>query len=280
MHQAESVYLPTYVHAGPYAVGVLFGFFFHWDLFDRPKHGEDNNNDDKLGQEEKKKKEKKSSISPWVSGPLWLASLAAALTILMYTLGWNRGHHWNPISAVVYGSLHRTVWAAVVGWVVWACATGHGGSVNSLLSCKLFIPLSRLSYMGYLMHFLVLWMRYAYLRATLPFSHYTLVSTRTTCSTGHSSYPLFLHPTVLRVPGQPDHVHLRGCPGLPHNRSAHRQPLQTAPWQENVILHHHHHQEKLSSRRSSSAPANTMYTIVIINSLFLLFFLRLLKADS
>ena len=161
MAQAESVYLPTYSHAGPYAVGVLFGFLFHWDLFDRNK---DSNNNPPV----------KNKINPWVNMILWLFSLVTGLTILLYTLNWNRGESWHSLSAILYGSLHRTLWAVFVGWVVYACATGNGGAANRILSCKLFIPLSRLSYMGYLMHFLVLWMRYAYLRTTLPFSHYTL----------------------------------------------------------------------------------------------------------
>ena len=162
MAQAESVYFPTYSHAGPYTVGVLFGFLLHWDLFERNKDG---NNNQPL---------QKHKINPWVNIFLWFLSLVTGLSILLYTLSWNRGVHWHSLSAVLYGSLHRTLWAVFVGWVVYACATGNGGAANRILSCKLFVPLSRLSYMGYLMHFLVLWMRYAYLRTTLPFSHYTL----------------------------------------------------------------------------------------------------------
>ena len=50
------------------------------------------------------------------------------------------------------------------------------GPVNTFLTWGFFAPLSRLSYNIYLMHFLVIWTRYAYFRQRLPFSHYTMVS--------------------------------------------------------------------------------------------------------
>jgi len=64
--------------------------------------------------------------------------------------------------------------SAAVAWMVFSCATGHGGLINYFLSMKVFDYLSKLSYSVYLLHFLVLWSRYASIRYPLPFSHYTL----------------------------------------------------------------------------------------------------------
>lgn len=128
MYQAESVYLPTYTHAGPYAVGILFGFLFHWDLFN---HSKDGNNT--AGY-------KKNKINPWLNMILWFTSIVTALVILLYTLGWNRGQPWNSVSAIIYASLHRTLWATFVGWVVYACATGNGGKY--CVSCTTSINFS------------------------------------------------------------------------------------------------------------------------------------------
>ena len=47
-------------------------------------------------------------------------------------------------------------WAAAVAYVVWACHNRLGGLVNEFLSWRMWIPLSRLSYNAYLVHFIVL----------------------------------------------------------------------------------------------------------------------------
>lgn len=49
------------------------------------------------------------------------------------------------------------------------------GMINTFLSWKGFVPLAKLSFMIYLLHFPILWWRYAYLRERLAFGHYTMV---------------------------------------------------------------------------------------------------------
>jgi len=51
---------------------------------------------------------------------------------------------------IIFPMLDRTAWAVCLAWVVFACVTGYGGVVNSILSWKPFIPLSRLTYCSYL----------------------------------------------------------------------------------------------------------------------------------
>ena len=52
-----------------------------------------------------------------------------------------------------YGPLHRTAWAMVIGWIIVACSRGYGGFVNRLLSWKGFLPLGRLTYCVFLIHY-------------------------------------------------------------------------------------------------------------------------------
>ena len=58
-----------------------------------------------------------------------------------------------PVIQFTYGPLHRTAWAMVIGWIIVACSRGYGGFVNRLLSWKGFLPLGRLTYCVYLIHY-------------------------------------------------------------------------------------------------------------------------------
>ncbi|KAI1298158.1 Nose resistant to fluoxetine protein 6 [Halotydeus destructor] len=147
----SSIYTPTYVHLAPYCVGLLLGLALH------------------------QLSKRKMVISRATNLTLWCLSLAAMLLILTVTQGWNQGSPWTSWSAALYGGSHRLAWSLAVSWVIFACASGHGGAVDSFLSWKLFTPLSKLSFAVYLLHFIVLWARYASIRWTLPFGHYSML---------------------------------------------------------------------------------------------------------
>ncbi|CAH1155134.1 unnamed protein product [Phaedon cochleariae] len=56
-----------------------------------------------------------------------------------------------PASAF-YAALGHSAWGLALAWITVACCTGNGGPINGLLSFKLFLPLSRLTYCAYLIH--------------------------------------------------------------------------------------------------------------------------------
>ena len=56
---------------------------------------------------------------------------------------------------MAYGGLHRAAWGLALGWLIFACCRGYGGWINDFLSWGAFVPLSRLSYIIYLMHIFV-----------------------------------------------------------------------------------------------------------------------------
>ncbi|CAK8676841.1 unnamed protein product [Clavelina lepadiformis] len=95
-----------------------------------------------------------------VSG--WLISTGSSLAI-MYALypqtsvGANLATGW----AVTYNTFARPAFGVCVSWVIVACISGYGGPVTKFLNWKVFVPLSRLTYSTYVVHFLVLdWYKY------------------------------------------------------------------------------------------------------------------------
>lgn len=66
--------------------------------------------------------------------------------------------HLDLAGSALYASVGHSAWGAALAWIVIACCTGHGGCVNSALSCRLLQPLSRLTYCAYLVHPIIMTM--------------------------------------------------------------------------------------------------------------------------
>ncbi|XP_036143105.1 nose resistant to fluoxetine protein 6-like isoform X2 [Monomorium pharaonis] len=58
----------------------------------------------------------------------------------------------SDLTVAIYVAFHKTFWTIGIAWIVIACSTKHGGIVNKLLTLKVWIPLSRLTYCAYLIH--------------------------------------------------------------------------------------------------------------------------------
>ena len=60
----------------------------------------------------------------------WTAAAAIGLSIiygLIPYLDETEVPEINPAVSIIYGSLHRTAWAVVVAWIIYACDAGYGG---------------------------------------------------------------------------------------------------------------------------------------------------------
>lgn len=104
--------------------------------------------------------------------------------------------------SMTYGPLHRFAWGIAIGWIIFACSRGYGGTdaihyktikaarklitfwmvnqgfVNRILSWKGFVPLGRLTYCVYLIHYDYLNVFYAALRKQY---YYTMLGQFTIC---------------------------------------------------------------------------------------------------
>ncbi|XP_035215129.1 nose resistant to fluoxetine protein 6-like [Stegodyphus dumicola] len=145
----DIVHMRTFTHAGPYYVGIVVGFLM-------VKH-------------------KGIEISKVENISGWCASIVLALTSVYGAHRWNIGEPHGLVLTSIFAAVHRTTFTMSVAWVAFACVTGHGGVVNKFLSASLFAPVSRLTFMVYLLHSLVIWVRKASARERIYFSHYNML---------------------------------------------------------------------------------------------------------
>ncbi|XP_076093698.1 nose resistant to fluoxetine protein 6-like [Mytilus galloprovincialis] len=121
------LYFRPYFRMGPYLVGMFTGYLLY-------------------------KTDLKLKINKFVNLFGWLVAAVLACAVLYGIYDDVNGNRPSQEVSSFYITVHRTVWGAAVSWVIFACAHGYGGYVNTVLSWKGFIPLSRLTYCAYLVH--------------------------------------------------------------------------------------------------------------------------------
>lgn len=107
---------------------------------------------------------------------LWVLAFATGFAVI-YGLDVRLANVTKTYSAfenAFYGGFHRAAWALALSWLIFSCCRGYGGElhivhkellilllysgwINDFLSWGGFIPLSRISYIIYLMHFVVIY---------------------------------------------------------------------------------------------------------------------------
>nr|XP_006824762.1 PREDICTED: nose resistant to fluoxetine protein 6-like [Saccoglossus kowalevskii] len=130
-------YTKPYTRIAPYLVGMVVGYLLV-------------------------KTKGKIKIPTVVNLICWVAAWAVAIAVVYGLHGTYNGKTLSLPVNVFYATVFRFAWAVAVGWLIFACITGHGGPINAFLSWKAWIPLSRLTYSTYLIHLIV---QYTYLYA-------------------------------------------------------------------------------------------------------------------
>lgn len=145
-----AIYIKPYCRLGPYLVGMLLGYF----LYDWAEP---------------------VCLSKYLVATGWTACVATNLFIIYAMWPANKGILPTIGEATAYGALARTVWAITLAWVTFACVTGYGGFVNSMLSWRPFIPFSRLTYAAYLIHPVLMAIFYSSREIVFDFSPYLML---------------------------------------------------------------------------------------------------------
>ncbi|XP_078593512.1 nose resistant to fluoxetine protein 6-like [Branchiostoma floridae x Branchiostoma japonicum] len=147
-------YGKPYCRIGPYLVGVAVG----WLLV------------------KMKRKQTRSITMSLLMTVGWLVAAASAVAVLYATYGIYNGTTLQTQGEnVLYLTVHRTVWAMALGWVVVACHHGYGGVVDTILSWHGWVPLSRLNYCAYMLHQQLVLVVYLSMEGPIHFSNFTMV---------------------------------------------------------------------------------------------------------
>lgn len=150
LHYFNDYYIKPYCRVGPYIVGIFCGYFLY-------------------------KTDCKLKINKVLNIFIWMVAATLACLIVYGLYDDVNGYvHLSQSVKDLYNTTHRTVWGACVGWVVFACATGNGGFINTLLSWSFFTPLARLTYCAYLIHPILIYAYYSSLRTPLYMDDSTL----------------------------------------------------------------------------------------------------------
>ena len=151
--ESNDIYIKPYTRAAPYIVGLVLGYMlfkkvrfnFHWFV-------------------------------NWLLYHVVLLVAAGCLFSVVYGVysSWDRGGL-SLAENVAYFTLSRFVWAVGLSLLVFACHNGHGSAINTFLSMRFWIPLSRLTYSAYLIHPILLTLIFGTLREPFTYTDYTLV---------------------------------------------------------------------------------------------------------
>ncbi|XP_075542201.1 nose resistant to fluoxetine protein 6-like [Dermacentor variabilis] len=83
----------------------------------------------------------------------WCASVICGIFCVLVKFPWYLSQYPTSQSMeLLLAFFDRILWSFSLGWIVLTCATGRGGSLAKFLSWNAFVPLSKLSYGVYLIH--------------------------------------------------------------------------------------------------------------------------------
>ncbi|XP_062409555.1 O-acyltransferase like protein [Sardina pilchardus] len=179
-------YNKPYTRYGPYLVGILAGIYMTTKSGPFVRHR-------------------------WQAGLGWFSSLSVMMAVVGLAYSLREVPPGPSLPHAIYQGVHRTLWALVVAWIILACEEGYGGFVDRILSLRVWIPLSNISFACYLIHPMLI-ILYNGKRETaihytdLNFFYLFLGHTALTLSLGY----------LLTVLIEKPYLFLKGSHGKPH----------------------------------------------------------------
>ena len=145
-------YGKPYCRIMPYLVGILLGFVLYREI----------------------KLPFKRVTNTVLYTVMVLFALGLTVTVVYAVYPMWHGHHYTVAESVNYLMYCRVTWGVGLALIVFACHNGYGWWIDVFLSWKVWIPLSRLTFMAYLIHPVVLFVMTYALTTPLHFSDITI----------------------------------------------------------------------------------------------------------
>ncbi|XP_015789027.1 nose resistant to fluoxetine protein 6-like [Tetranychus urticae] len=141
-------YYKPWTHLSSYLIGLIFGYLLA-----------------------SKRKFKFSKITFLL---VTFSSLVSTFVSLYGIYPWNAGQQVNTILGSTYAATFRSIWSFNVALFIFYLAHHRSSILYKCLSWKGIIPLSRLTYMAYLLHPFIIWYHYGSTRQPLTGSGYSM----------------------------------------------------------------------------------------------------------
>ncbi|XP_037558575.1 nose resistant to fluoxetine protein 6 [Dermacentor silvarum] len=172
--EAFYIHWRPYTHYGPYAVGLFLGLIFF--------------------------RKQKIRFSKALAILGWAAAITLQLAMIYGIRDWHEHYETVGIVGYVFAITHRTAWAATVAYILFASQFGLGGWIGQFLQWKALVPLSRLTFMTYLLHPVVMWYKQGQLRERFYLRHFPEMANNVVSDLVFSYAAAFIGTLLFEVP--------------------------------------------------------------------------------
>ncbi|XP_046851781.1 nose resistant to fluoxetine protein 6-like [Xenia sp. Carnegie-2017] len=148
------IYFKTYCRVPPYAMGMILGYYLQ------------------------KYRSNKIRINLKIVVFLWISTIALALTDIYapYSSVKEDPHVWTVSESAFFWAFRWFIWGLFIVWLIFACHYGYAGWIQNILGAKFWIPLSRINYAAYLVHFEVILVLKYNVQTPIHFTWFTFVT--------------------------------------------------------------------------------------------------------
>ena len=149
----SNIYEKPYCRINAYLVGIVLGFVFYKKFRVKPNFW----------------------MHTWFYTGLWVVATVLSATIAFGQYKTWNDHPFTKTENVMYFMFSRTVFSIGIALMIYACHNGFGGIINSFLSWSFWVPPSRLTFMAYLSHPMILTLMYSTMRFRFIYTDYFLI---------------------------------------------------------------------------------------------------------
>ena len=146
------IYVKPWSRIPPYLVGLILGYLFYKEYrlpFSK----------------------RKNAVLSFIL--LVLAGIAGIFQLYGLYFSWH-GHTPTRFENVLYATVNYFLWGMVLATLIFVCHNGYGWIINSFLSMKMWIPLSRMTFNAYLVHPVVLTVIFGQLQKSIHYTDITM----------------------------------------------------------------------------------------------------------